>query len=262
MSRTDRLCPIAHAACPARQRRMIQFIGSLTLEPAGYHGRAHLQRRLYLVPSMYNISMKVTPSLHSTWKRWRVRKRGRIEKERTNRKREGERERQTERCTSGPAGNALDAPNSAVSSLPCLLLRRARSPMSHRRYGKPVRHDSPKALTSFLLLALFHSRSLITLVPLSLCSSPMPRTEVKSWRLAWLSALVTLLLRSYRSRSLVGAFFLSISPFAPPSAPTSYASRRITEPKGRAASSIVTLSFGSRRLRVPVIPRFLFLCLY
>ena len=57
MSRTDPLCPIAHAACPARQRRMVQFIGSLTLEPAGYHGRAHLQRRLYLVPSMYNISM-------------------------------------------------------------------------------------------------------------------------------------------------------------------------------------------------------------
>ena len=56
-SRTDPLCPIAHAACPARQRRMVQFIGSLTLEPAGYHGRAHLQRRLYLVPSMYNISM-------------------------------------------------------------------------------------------------------------------------------------------------------------------------------------------------------------
>ena len=46
MSRTDPLCPIAHAACPARQRRMVQFIGSLTLEPAGYHGRAHLQRRL------------------------------------------------------------------------------------------------------------------------------------------------------------------------------------------------------------------------
>ena len=57
MSRTDPLCPIAHAACPARQRRMVQFIGSLTLEPAIYHGRAHLQRRLYLVPSMYNISM-------------------------------------------------------------------------------------------------------------------------------------------------------------------------------------------------------------
>ena len=58
MSRTDPLCPIAHAACPARQRRMVQFIGSLTLEPAGYHGRAHLQRRrLYLVPSMYSISM-------------------------------------------------------------------------------------------------------------------------------------------------------------------------------------------------------------
>ena len=57
MSRMDPLCPIAHAACPARQRRMVQFIGSLTLEPAGYHGHAHLQRRLYLVPSMYNISM-------------------------------------------------------------------------------------------------------------------------------------------------------------------------------------------------------------
>ena len=62
MSRTDHLCPIAHAACPARQRRMVQFIGSLTLAPAGYHGRAHLQRRLYLVPSMYNISMCVTRS--------------------------------------------------------------------------------------------------------------------------------------------------------------------------------------------------------
>ena len=61
MSRTDPLCPIAHAACPARQRRMVQFIGTLTLEPAGYHGRAHLQRRLYLVPSMYNISMKLLP---------------------------------------------------------------------------------------------------------------------------------------------------------------------------------------------------------
>ena len=61
MSRTDPLCPIAHAACPARHRRMVQFIGSLTLEPAGYHGRAHLQRRLYLVPSMYNISMLPTP---------------------------------------------------------------------------------------------------------------------------------------------------------------------------------------------------------
>ena len=57
MSRADHLCPIAHAACTARQRRMVQFIGSLTLAPAGYHGRAHLQRRLYLVPSMYNISM-------------------------------------------------------------------------------------------------------------------------------------------------------------------------------------------------------------
>ena len=57
MSQTDPLCPIAHAACPARQRRMVQFISSLTLEPARYHGRAHLQRRLYLVPSMYNISM-------------------------------------------------------------------------------------------------------------------------------------------------------------------------------------------------------------
>ena len=59
MSRTDPLCPIAHAACLARQRRMVQFIGSLTFEPAGYHGRAHLQRRLYLVPSMYNISMDI-----------------------------------------------------------------------------------------------------------------------------------------------------------------------------------------------------------
>ena len=46
--------------CPARQRCMVRFIGSLTLEPAGYHGRAHLQRRLYLVPSMYNISMVYT----------------------------------------------------------------------------------------------------------------------------------------------------------------------------------------------------------
>ena len=35
----------------------IHISGSLTLEPAGYHGRAHLQRRLYLVPSMYNICM-------------------------------------------------------------------------------------------------------------------------------------------------------------------------------------------------------------
>ena len=61
MSRTHPLCPIVHAACPARQRRMVQFIGSLTLEPAGYHGRAHLQRRLYLVPSMYNISMNTAP---------------------------------------------------------------------------------------------------------------------------------------------------------------------------------------------------------
>ena len=60
MSRTDPLCPIAHAACPARQRRIVQFIGSVTLEPAGYHGRAHSQRRLYLVPSIYNISMEAT----------------------------------------------------------------------------------------------------------------------------------------------------------------------------------------------------------
>ena len=59
MSRTDHRCPIAHAACPARQRRMVQFIGFLTLAPAGYHGRAHLQTRLYLVPSMYNISMEL-----------------------------------------------------------------------------------------------------------------------------------------------------------------------------------------------------------
>ena len=67
MSRTDPLCPIAHAACPARQRRMVQFIGSLTLEPAGYHGRAHLQRRLYLVPSMYNISMVLFLLYRCTW---------------------------------------------------------------------------------------------------------------------------------------------------------------------------------------------------
>ena len=66
MSRTDALCPIAHAACPARQRCMVQFIGSLTLEPAGYHGRAHLQRRLYLVPSMYNISMGNTRQIGTT----------------------------------------------------------------------------------------------------------------------------------------------------------------------------------------------------
>ena len=66
MSRTDPLCPIAHAACPVRQRRMVQFIGSLTLEPAGYHGHAHLQRRLYLVPSMYNISM-VLVRLYYFW---------------------------------------------------------------------------------------------------------------------------------------------------------------------------------------------------
>ena len=63
MIQTDPLCPIAHAACSARQRRIVQFIGSLTLEPAGYRGRAHLQRRLYLVPSIYNISMSETLAL-------------------------------------------------------------------------------------------------------------------------------------------------------------------------------------------------------
>ena len=57
MSRTDPLCPIAHAACPARQRRMVQFIGS--------HSRAcrlprtcPLAEAPNLVPSMYNISMR------------------------------------------------------------------------------------------------------------------------------------------------------------------------------------------------------------